>query len=66
MKRMFRLEITGIVEDLDDDLSDENLRLNLEYIVQNASGNGMFTGESSAMVETWDYTVEVAVSGEEV
>lgn len=59
MKREFRLEICGTIDDPDGDLPTSELWANLEGIVQNAMSNGLITQDSSATLETYDRDIDI-------
>lgn len=60
MRREFVMIIRGIVNDFDNsDLSEENLRLNLESISQAAQEGGVIDG-STAEIEKFDHTITIS------
>jgi len=61
MKRRFRLEITGVIDDEENSLSTTELEANLDSIVALAMGNGLITGETSAVIEEYDQKVAITI-----
>lgn len=59
MRREFVLELRGVIDDPDGDLSESNLRLNLEWIAQNAMSNGVITGDTSAVVDEYGSVISI-------
>ena len=40
------------------DAADKTIRSLLDFMVEHAAGNGMFTGDADMVVDSWDHTIE--------
>lgn len=58
-QRHFELTFSGIINDPGHTLSDSNLKLNLEYIIQTALSNGFITEDTDAELEDESINVEI-------